>query len=198
MLPVVVVGAILWSFGIPIYALHELRAHRNDLEKATTKDRLGFLYNGYRPDNYYWESYVMFRKVLVVIVATFVSIQGKTVQALVVFIILIMALALNNRVKPFSSKSLNETENLSLITSMLSVYCGLQYVNAKEVTDSNYSDGDLVLSDTTKVILYLTIILCNAFFFVFLVYQVFFESKEFIQLKCPTVHMIVFNCCSKK
>ena len=44
------------------------------------------------------------------------------------FILIIMFLILNVRFNPFAFVTLNRMESLSLITSLMTIYCGLFYI----------------------------------------------------------------------
>ena len=45
-----------------------MRTHAAKLHKIEIKEQLGFLYNGFRDSTYFWEIYIMYRKVLFVAV----------------------------------------------------------------------------------------------------------------------------------
>jgi hypothetical protein len=54
----------IWGLGIPaiIYGLMEKLKNGLDTQKA--KIRYGFLYKGYKKDNFYWEIVIMYRKII--------------------------------------------------------------------------------------------------------------------------------------
>jgi len=54
--------------GIPLYGYLQMRTHAAKLHKIEVKEQLGFLYNGFRDNTYFWEIYIMYRKVLFVAV----------------------------------------------------------------------------------------------------------------------------------
>ena len=47
-------GIILWTLGIPIYSAYLLRKNKESLAEDATKEKFGFLYNGYNRHSYYW------------------------------------------------------------------------------------------------------------------------------------------------
>jgi hypothetical protein len=49
-------GAVLYPVGIPLGAAFILYSHRNDLETRPVKKKFGFLYSGFHPKYYVWES----------------------------------------------------------------------------------------------------------------------------------------------
>ena len=44
-------------------ALSLLNKYKNKLESLYVRENLGFLYRGYRKEYYYWEIWIMFRKI---------------------------------------------------------------------------------------------------------------------------------------
>ena len=62
---------------------------------------LGFLFEGYKEEFYFWEIIITARKVLLVLVIVFLSTIGSNVQVLVSIFILVCALVLQVSEKPF-------------------------------------------------------------------------------------------------
>jgi hypothetical protein len=52
--------------GIPLYGYMQMKANAANLNTVKIKEQLGFLYNGFRDRTYFWEIYIMYRKVLFV------------------------------------------------------------------------------------------------------------------------------------
>ena len=75
-------GLLLWVVGLPVATLLLLREVKSSLRTADTRAQFGFLYKGYKPQAYFWESVVMFRKVLVALISVFLKSYGVVVQAL--------------------------------------------------------------------------------------------------------------------
>ena len=82
----------------------------------------------------------MYRKILIIFISVFLGTYGVITQALVVFVLLILFLVINIKIRPFSLLVLNEMESLSLITSMISIYCGLFYIS--DMPTSYKTDDD--------------------------------------------------------
>jgi hypothetical protein len=53
-----------------------MRRERHTLTSLTTKEKFGFLYNGYQADMYYWEILIMYRKIALIFVSVFLQSQG--------------------------------------------------------------------------------------------------------------------------
>lgn len=120
---------IVWGLGIPFFGYLLLVKVRKFLDKIETRECLGFLYRGYRKEFYYWEVIIMYRKITLIFISVFVSTYGVA-QALIVFILLIAFLFVNMKKIPFQTIALNDLETLSLLTSMITIYCGLFFVTS--------------------------------------------------------------------
>ena len=73
----------------------------------------------------------MYRKILIIFISVFLKVFGLITQALIVLILLILFVLLNIKLRPFSLVQLNDMENLSLVTSIVSIYCGIFYLSDK-------------------------------------------------------------------
>lgn len=54
---------LLWGFGIPLFAFYSLYKVKNNLKDLEVRQRLAFLYKGYKKEFYYWEIIVIFQKI---------------------------------------------------------------------------------------------------------------------------------------
>ena len=137
---------IIWGFGIPLYTWVILSRHKEDIDMIETREKYGFLYNGYKKNYYFWESVNMYRKIAVIFVSVFLKLAGVITQALVIFLVLIIFLILNIKLKPFTFQALNDMEMMSLITCMLTIYWGLFFISDMpsmyNSTDSSVKEDD--------------------------------------------------------
>jgi len=53
--------------------------NKDKLSTVSVKQQFGFLFNGYKRHNYYWEIVIMYRKVFCIFVAVFLRPQGVIV-----------------------------------------------------------------------------------------------------------------------
>ena len=60
---------LLWVLGILLGIWMLLHESRDELEDLKIKSKYGFIFNGYQPRTYYWESVIMFRKVAMIFVS---------------------------------------------------------------------------------------------------------------------------------
>ena len=144
---------VIWVFGVPLLVLCMLCYIRSSLHSPNIKLRFGFLYMGYVPERYYWEFVTLARKIAVLSVLSFTSSSSVQVQALTVLIVLLLALLLQLRFQPFLSSELNQLEFKSILTSAVTLICGLYYL----------ASG---LNVWLQLVLLVLIIAANAYFLV--------------------------------
>lgn len=63
---------VVWGLGIPFFALVLMYRERHHLERVTTKEKFGFLYNGYQSQYFYWEIVIMYRKIAMIFISVFI------------------------------------------------------------------------------------------------------------------------------
>jgi hypothetical protein len=80
----------VWGVGIPFFALFLLFTYKSHLHKLEVREKLGFLYNGYRKKHYYWEIIIIFRKIAMAVIFAVIASLGVITQ--VIFILLIIYL----------------------------------------------------------------------------------------------------------
>ena len=68
---------LFWTFGIPFVAFIQMRNNRDILDTVGMKERLGFIFNGYKKDKYWWEIFGMFRKIIIIIIIIFFASFGS-------------------------------------------------------------------------------------------------------------------------
>ncbi|CDW87730.1 UNKNOWN [Stylonychia lemnae] len=172
---------IVWGLGIPFFALTILIRKRKKLDNFEIRQRYGFLYRGYRKEYYYWEIVIMYRKILIIFTAVFISNFGIIAQALIVFFTLIVFLLINFKKQPFNTLVLNDLETLSLITSMITIYCGLFFILNKPKTwienNPDYSRGSVSLSTAIQRLFFALILISNLFFFIYWMFKIKGELK---------------------
>ena len=139
--------------------------NKEKLELLEIREKYGFLYNGFKKRYFYWEAINMYRKIIIILVSVFFGIFGVITQALVIFLVLIIFLILNIKLLPYTFKSLNDMEILSIITSMITIYCGLFFVShLPEVYNSDdasvrEADNGLRLNKGSEIFFFSVIIL---------------------------------------
>ena len=137
---------ILWGLGIPLGVLILMRKDSTKLHTQQVRQKFGFLYNGYKAHNYFWEIVIMYRKIACIFIAVFLKRVGIIVQALVLIILLISFLQANTTRRPFLARQLNDIENMSLATQIITIYCGIFFISSKKRDDSFNVNKDFYLS----------------------------------------------------
>ncbi|OMJ71850.1 hypothetical protein SteCoe_29840 [Stentor coeruleus] len=171
---IAVPGMITWAVGVPTFLLVIMSKKKRYLYRDNNRVIFGFLFNGYKSSNFYWEFLIMYRKIIIITIAVFMS-SSTMLQALTVIILLIISLYLQYSCRPYSQSELNHMETQALFIATVTIYCGLYYLSR--------SIGDIV-----KVILFAIIAVGNGYFILYWIYymmQAFMEVflKYFPQFK---------------
>jgi hypothetical protein len=144
-------GILLWGLAVPLLALVRLCMKRRTLDMLETRIHFGFLYNGYRPQRFYWEFIILYRKILIITIAVFIFNVSVAIQALSAMLVLVLAVIFQMRENPYVTTVLNTLEQRAIIVAAITVYCGMWFMT-----------GDL--GETAKVIMLVVIVTANAYF----------------------------------
>jgi hypothetical protein len=192
---VVIPSILLWGFGLPtisLIALIHKREKRNTLE---VREELGYLYNGFLNHAFYWESIIMYRKFIMVMLSTAFSLAGRKVQSMLVFGLMIFIICLHSLIKPFMTPSLNNLETMSILALTLTIFAGIFFV-----TDSSNNPttvrtrNEFELNDTEKIILFMMFVLSNLLFFLWWGMLYAMEARRFMRVKYPSAFHYLCLC----
>ena len=64
---------LVWGLGIPAMIYVLMYKERENLDTDAAKIKFGFLFNGYKRENFTWEIVIMYRKTLCLCLAVFLS-----------------------------------------------------------------------------------------------------------------------------
>ena len=120
---------VIWGVGLPGVILGSIVRHRKKLRDISVKIRYGFLIKGYADSRYYWEFIIIYRKLLIIGIATFLSRIAKMTQALIALSVLVLSLVLQHHYKPYSHLSLNSMEQRSILVSIATIFFGLYFLD---------------------------------------------------------------------
>lgn len=135
-----------------------------DLDTEDVKVMFGFLYQGYKLDVYFWEVIIMYRKIICLLIATLMAPLGIFTQATLLIVVLVICLNVNAANRPYINRSLNDTEDLSILANLITVYCGLFFEpNKPRKTDS---EAEKMKKNVTINLLFITILVVNVMFVV--------------------------------
>jgi len=74
---------------------------------------------------------------------------------------------LNNVMRPFGNRQLNDIEDLSLLTQVFTIYCGLFFITKVDPSSSAFnSSTDFVMDEPTTYVLIFALTFTNIFFLV--------------------------------
>jgi hypothetical protein len=115
--------AVLFSCVAAIAVIYTiLRTKREELHSnPLTLSTYGTLYLRYEPERYYWEVWILTRKLAIVVVQRMLRAEGQIACSALV---LLAALALQHRCKPFISDSLDLLEESVLVSCTVLVLLG--------------------------------------------------------------------------
>lgn len=168
-----ILSIVLWTIGMPALAYIVLRRNKKELELTGTKAKYGFLYHGYHNNRYYWEFVIMSRKLLIISVTLLLRSSTVALQLIFILLILISALVLNLKYKPFELDELNKTENYSI---GLSLAC--------------FTSGLMIESEAAyawHIILFIILVISNFLFFCHFAKRVYHAIGHYLWSTCPHV-----------
>jgi hypothetical protein len=189
---------MIYGLGIPAGVLYLMRRDKDRLDTLIVKEKFGFLFNGFKRKYYYWEIVIMYRKVLMIFISVFLNQIGLIVQALVILIVLVFFIQVNNLKRPFSDRALNEIENISLLASTITIYCGIFFLSAKDPDSQSFDNNrDFSLNETGSIILFLLIVGSNLLFVLLWTLKFYVIVRENVRDKYPRLYIYIFLCCRK-
>jgi hypothetical protein len=110
--------------GVPLVLFKILKKNKNNLHSMGFKLQFGFLYAGFEDQYYYWELWIMTRKTMLNVVATAFAFNS-TLQILLFNATCIISMGFHTHAYPYEDPELDIMEQLSQITSLFTVFCGL-------------------------------------------------------------------------
>jgi len=115
---------------------------------------------------------------------------------MIVFVIMIGFLIANLKKKPYVSMALNDLETFSLITSAVSIYCGIFFIADVPTKDMETIPasvkGIINLSETMRLIFFMVIMIANVVFFGFWAYKMLQEVRNTLVKKFEKIYLFVF------
>eukprot|EP00455_Lapot_gusevi_P049496 TRINITY_DN7029_c0_g2_i2.p1 TRINITY_DN7029_c0_g2~~TRINITY_DN7029_c0_g2_i2.p1 ORF type:complete len:453 (+),score=112.27 TRINITY_DN7029_c0_g2_i2:713-2071(+) len=157
---------LLYVVGIPLVAAFLLYRHRNNLSDQTIKYKYYFLYTGYEDKWFFWELVVIVRKILLVLISVF-FVYNLHIQTLMALLLVVVSILMHVYAQPFSDDLVDLLEFVSLLTTLMTFYCG-QYLF---ITDSS-------VTTATKQAVSVVIGTINIAFFVFAIVLFLREVKR--------------------
>ena len=119
---IAVPGLIVWVLGIPIFAFIILYKNRHNLDSGPTRLIFLMLYQGYKHDKFYWEFVNTFRKVLLLVFSTLLSLFSVYYAAIISIATLWIMIHLQNRIQPYNNKKYNTIEIKAMLAGSMTLY----------------------------------------------------------------------------
>lgn len=127
-LAVAVPSLMVWCVATPGLLFVFMRKNKFELGQIHEKLKYGFLYKGFKPERYYWEFLIMMRKFLIISAAVFLKNVSVKIQALVTFVVILVAYILQNKLEPFNFVHLNQMELRAILVGGVSIYSGMFFL----------------------------------------------------------------------
>jgi len=169
-LSVALPSIVVWGLGLPTLCLAYLIRERNRLGQTTLRLRLGFLYNGYEREKFYWELLILYRKVTIIAITVFLGNVSTYVQALSALLVILAAFALQSKHAPYIESAMDELELRGILVGGATVYGGLYSLS-----------GDL--SSWALISIFILIVGLNAYFLAYWGYRVVLANWKIITLQ---------------
>ena len=119
---IAVPSLIIWVLGIPIFAFVILYKNRHNLDSGPVRQIFLMLYQGYKHDKFYWEFVNTFRKVLLLVLSTLLSVFSVYYAAIISISVLWVMMHIQNRVQPYENLKYNSIEIKAMLAGSMTLY----------------------------------------------------------------------------
>lgn len=120
---------VFYGIGIPLTAFFLLYKRRKELSEWSTRRYFLILYQGLKPDVFYWEFVNTTRKVLVLIVVVFLARASVHLKALLITVVLVTFFRLQVYLSPYKLEENNGLELLEMSTGLITLFGGLLFIS---------------------------------------------------------------------
>ena len=174
---VVFPSIVVWIVGLPAIILAAMIKRKRFLHQDYYKVVFGFLFNGYKKSIFFWEFGILYRKVLIISIVTFFTNVSTLTQAVSILLLLNLSIFLHLKLRPYVSNELNNMEMQALVTSAVTLYCGVYFL-AQD------------LGSTVKMLLFTIILMGNMFFIIYWAYWMWLALLDIIVKYIPHLRYI--------
>ena len=154
----------IYGFGIPYGAFHFLYNYRNRLYSSNVVSSLKFIYIEYKPNRYYWEMVIMFRKIAIIFMSVFLfSRDTSRYQMIIASWLVQFCLFLHIAYQPYDTitefgQLCNRLEIMSLSSLVVTLNSGIVFGTNKD----NYKLG-FFESILSVAVLFINVVICIKF-----------------------------------
>ena len=122
---------LFWVAFVPLFGLFLLMKNIKKEDDNKIKQYFLILYQGLKPEVYYWEFVNSLRKVLILLTLTVLISYNPFYKILVSVLILIISVRVQLRLEPYSDDKNNEIELLAIYTGSLTLFSGIIFSDDK-------------------------------------------------------------------
>ncbi|CAI2363934.1 unnamed protein product [Moneuplotes crassus] len=129
---------VVWVIGCPMAALIILIKFRKNLDHDIVKRYFLILYQGLRPEVFYWEFVNTLRKILIPLTNILLSRADIFYRIMSAVIILVFMLRVQESLKPYKFEENNKVEILAVLSGMVTIFgaiISLDNTNDQEIED---------------------------------------------------------------
>ena len=119
----------IWVTFTPIFALILLAKNINKNEDNRIKQYMLILYQGLKPNRYYWEFVNTLRKVLILMSFALLVVVSLAYKILISLMILLFTFRIQVRLKPYKNDNYNNIEILAIFAGSITLFSGLIFIN---------------------------------------------------------------------
>jgi hypothetical protein len=159
-LVVLVTFLFAYAFVIPYYVFQCLRRENDRLHWLSTKTRLGFLFQGLKPEYYWWEFVVMGRKLALMVISVILPERPLTAAYCALFVMQ-AAVGVHLICDPFQSSRQQSLELFSLVVIIFTYHIGILVQTSKHALQST---GFHVFFSVLQFTINAAVVLCFSVF----------------------------------
>ena len=131
---------LFYVIGLPSLGVYFMFRNHHQLNKHVVRTRYGLFLGGYRDDRYYWEIFLVARKVIIIAISVFGTLVDVEVQTHIVSLFILLFMLAEAVGQPFDSTSgdvdrfgtprvrykvLHQLEMISLFVIWVTLWCGM-------------------------------------------------------------------------
>ena len=120
---------VFWVTFIPAFALILLAKNIKKDESNKVKQYMLILYQGLKPEKYYWEFFNSLRKVLILMSFSLLITYRPSYGIMIAIVMLLLTFRVQIRLNPYKKNEYNNIEILALLTGSLTILSGLIFTS---------------------------------------------------------------------
>ncbi|GAX73320.1 hypothetical protein CEUSTIGMA_g774.t1 [Chlamydomonas eustigma] len=159
-------GVICFCLGVPAFSFYFMWRNKHRLYQQGFLRAYGFIYSDYRDGAYYWETVVLLRKFLIVLVVVFLLPAGAQMQVLVALGVIIVAMVLQMVMMPFRLSRMEGLERFALYGNTIGLYVGMFLITTSS-TGVKIGMSAVLVTVNSIIIAFLVLMIVKEYFFNF-------------------------------